>query len=185
MRKYYIPFLLAAIIILAMFSSCISQKRRDKICLTCATKTTIKDTTIVKETIRYDTTYLTIQGPTEYLESPCDALCDSLGHLKPFYRVSVKNGIKQSLTSVGNVLVQKCDVDSLLNVNSVLTKEIDHLRSVVIEVPTCHKAHKTDNDIFWIKVGKWLFWILIGYVALRFLKIYLNTRFPMVAKWIP
>ena len=159
----------ACIILLILYlgSSCTAYKA--KICLTCATNTIIKDTVMFKETVKMDTLYKYVEGATIYKTSPCD----SLGRLKPFTLIEKKHSIKTSLSSVGGVLVARCDIDSLLEVNRIITKEINRLHSVTKEVPQCFKDHKTSWSIFFEMSGKILLTLLSIYVIYRGVKFYL------------
>ena len=141
-----------------------------------AISTTTTDSTYTKTVTKYDTTYIEVQGPIEYLENPCQWLCDSLGHLKPFTSVSKRNGIKQSLTTKGNVLIQRCDVDSLLQVNEILTIENNHYRNTVKEVPVCYKPHLTKWDSFWRILGEFFTGCLALYVIYRGVRMYLTKH---------
>jgi len=183
-RNHYLPFRILPFIILAaivLLSSCVTLKQREKICMSCPVKIITKDSIWTKETLRVDTTYKTITGPVQWLQSPCD----SNGNLKPINTTTKKNGIKTTIKSVGNNLQVNSNLDSLMEVNKLLTIENNILHSEIKEVPVCYKEHITDNDVFWIKVGKWLFWILIGYILLRILKLYLKKTFPVIARFIP
>ena len=154
------------IVIALLFTSCVTNKQREKILKDCPVSSFKKDTVWQVRTEKSDTVYKTITGPTAYLPNPCKALCDSLGNLKPFKQTSTKNGIKQSLESVGNILVQKCDVDSLLQVNKTLTIENNRLSSEKVEVhENCKLEHITDWDNFFIITGKGL-WLIIIILAL-------------------
>lgn len=182
-RLRYLPFQITiailVIIVLMCFASCKAYK--DKICMSCPTKTIIKDSIWIKETVRVDTHYKSVPGPVQWLKSPCD----SNGNLKPINIVTKKNGLKSTIKSVGNDLHVNCDADSLQELVTTLLIENNILHSEIIEVPTCHKTHKTDNDIFWIKVGKWFLGLLIFYIILRILKKYLKTTFPIIARFLP
>ena len=183
--KYFL--LLLALACLAC--SCVTQKQRDRILTDCPvnTITKIKDSVTVKEIIKYDSIYIYKTGPTKYIESPCSLLCDSLGKLKPFYSESKHNGIKQSLETKGNVLIQKCDVDSLLQVNEILTKQIDHYHSKEQETQVhenCKLEHVTSVNGF----EHWWFiitaCILAVWVLIKIFKGYLKAWFPFFGKFL-
>jgi hypothetical protein len=130
-----------------------------------------KDSTWTTTKEVHDTTYLTIQGPVKYLPSPCAQLCDSLGKLKPFKQTSKKNGITQTLQTVGDVLVQECDVDSLKQVITTLENTIHQQSSTFKEVQihdNCKLEHRNDFDGF----CRWFFYIMapvvLVYLVLKF-----------------
>lgn len=190
-KSFFWSFIVAVIFLItfACLSSCVAtKKQREKFLrenCTIASVKEFKDSISLKETVKHDSIYVSVEGPIKYLPSPCEKLCDSLGNLKPFNQENKKNGIKQSLYSVGNVLVQECDVDSLLKVNKTLTKEIDRYHNEKTEIQihdNCKLAHLTDKDIFWRIVGIRLSIIVLIYIALRILKIYLK-KVPWLA-WL-
>lgn len=153
--------LLSAILFILILSACVTKKQEANILKKCVTSSSVKDTVWIERTIKLDTTYISIPGPTAYLPNPCQDLCDSLGHLKPFKQVSKKNGITQKLESVGNVLIQDCDVDSLLQVNRTLSERITHLRHEKDQMhDNCTLRHFTATDNFFEVSGKAL-WIII------------------------
>ena len=122
------PFFLSFIIMIVLFSSCMTEKRRAKICSSCPVVTevvTVKDSSSSKTIVKYDTIYKKVVGPTMYMNSPCDFLCDSLGRIKDFKKESTNNGIKQTLegNKKDNTLTQKCNADSLMQVNKQITTE--------------------------------------------------------------
>lgn len=170
---------ITALILFSALSSCVTEKQRQKILKTCPVASTenIKDSTWTKIEIQHDTTYISISGPTQYLPSPCATLCDSLGNLKPFKIESKKNGIKQSLESQGNTLVQKCDVDSLLRVNEEKTIQINRLIQKEKETQVhenCKLDHISKMDSFFIISGRILILIILIYVVFRIVKMYLK-----------
>lgn len=190
-KAFFWSFMTAILflIIASIFSGCVLTKNqkfkflRDN--CTVASLTTIHDTTYTKQEVKIDTFYKSIPGPIQYFPSPCEKLCDSLGNLKPFKQTSTKNGITQSLESIGNVLVQKCDVDSLLLIEKDLRTTITNLRTVNKEIQIhtdCKLPHLTDWYVFWAKLGKILSIVMIIYIALRVLKVYFKTV-PWLA-WI-
>ncbi len=183
--KYYL--LLIALAWIAC--SCVTQKQRDKILKDCPvnTITKIKDSITEKQVIKHDSIYIYKTGPIKYIENPCSLLCDSLGKLKPFYSESKHNGIKQSLETKGNLLIQKCDVDSLLQVNKILTKQIDHYHSKEKETQVhenCKLEHRTDRDGF-----TWYWFIITAsllavWILIKIFKGYLKVWFPFLGKFL-
>jgi hypothetical protein len=171
--------------VLLMFSFCVTQKQRERILKECpiSSKESTTDSTWKKETVKKDTFYKSIPGPIRYFASPCADLCDSLGKLKPFKVETSKNGIKQTLETIGDVLVQKCDVDSLMQVNELKTIEINRLLKQIKETTVrdnCQKKHFSDLDTFFNVSAKILYSILALYILFRLLKIWLKGKVPFL-----
>lgn len=187
-NKSFFWSVISAIIILSLitiFSSCVTQKQRERILKDCPVSSTEKssDSTSKKETIKHDSVFISVPGPIRYFPSPCETMCDSLGNLKPFKVETKKNGIKQTLQSVGNVLIQKCDIDSLLQINKEKTIEINRLIKKEKETQVhenCKLDHKTDIDVFFIMSAKIIYLILIIYLLWRLLKVWLKKYIPFI-----
>lgn len=157
--------LILALICLSLFS-CITEKKKQRICRECAGKDSVS--VVYKETIvKKDTTiFVTIAGPTQWLENPCKNLCDSLGNLKPFEVKKKKNGLVSIIKSEGNSIVTECDADSLKYVITLLEKRLElstFEKNVVQE--DCKKEHKTKWDGFTF----WWFWITIALLSIYIL----------------
>jgi hypothetical protein len=156
--------LLITLLLLTFLSSCITEKKRQKICLECPVKIEKEVHDSIIEKLKDTTIYITTQGPTQYLENPCKNLCDSLGKLKPIKVETKKNGIKSTIKTVGNSLVVECETDSLKAVIRGL-KETIRIRKEqeVKEVPVCHLEHKTWFD----ELTFWWFWVTLIILLLR------------------
>lgn len=178
--EFFICCVIAVIIAFMLFGCVATKKQREKFlrenCVVASTTTT-KDSTSQKETIRHDSIYIDVAGPIQYLPSPCEKLCDSLGNLKPFRQESRHNGIKQSLESVGNVLVQKCDIDSLLQVNKTITKELEHYKTINKETQV-HENCKLKHVTSWNEFCRIGFYIYATITLLWLLVKYLRNQFP-------
>lgn len=153
------------IIIASVFlflQSCITEKKRQKICNTCA----VKDSISYKEIIKLKDTiiYRDIAGPVQYLENPCKLLCDSLGKLKPFEIKTKKNGLISTIKSVGNSIAVDCSADSLKLVISGLKETVRDYssRKSVIRYVECTKKHRSDFD----GLCRWFFYIFAPGIAL-------------------
>lgn len=185
-KSFFWSVIIAIIILIAFaFSSCVTQKQRERILKDCPVSSSEKtsDSTSKKETIKHDSIFISVPGPIRYFPSPCETMCDSLGNLKPFKIETKKNGIKQTLESVGNVLIQKCDIDSLLQVNEKKTIEINRLIKKEKETQVheiCKIDHFTDLDIFFIISAKIIYLILIIYLLWRLLKVWLKKYMPFI-----
>lgn len=144
--------------------------------------TLIKDSTVEKTIERIklkDTTiFITLPGPIQYLENPCANLCDSLGKLKPFTHTEKKNGIKSTVTTVGNVIEFNCEADSLKQVIKGLqekiiehtkfekhTKEEKHFKTVPVHVRTPFER--------WCV---WWWWLTVAMAALFIIYMVYSNR---------
>lgn len=155
-------FLLIFLLSFSLFS-CVTKKQRAKICKECAGKDSVS--VVYKETVvKKDTTiFVTIAGPTQWLENPCKNLCDSLGNLKPFEVKKKKNGLVSTIKSEGNSIVAECDADSLKARVQWLEKQIEVNKFEKKVIPSdCEKEHKTRWDGFTF----WWFWITLGIIIL-------------------
>ncbi len=155
---------LLLIILILISISCVTEKKRQKICQSCPVKIEKEIHDSIIEKLRDTTIYITTQGPIQYLENPCKTLCDSLGNLKPIKIESKKNGIKSTIKTVGNSLVVNCETDSLKAVISGLKETIRITKEKETkEVPVCHLEHKTWFDEYTF----WWFWITLAILAIR------------------
>lgn len=109
-----------------------TKKAQRKCGLVTTDSTVITDSvseSVTERIVLKDTTiYITREGIIQYLPNPCAFLCDSLGNLKPFKSESKKNGVKSTITSIGNVLAVDCKTDSLEAVIQLQQKEIERVR---------------------------------------------------------
>lgn len=156
--------LLLLLIPILLNVSCVTEKKRQKICQKCPVKIEKEIHDSIIEKLRDTTIYITTQGPVQYLENPCKTLCDSLGNLKPIKIENKKNGIKSTITTVGNSLVVNCETDSLKAVISGLKETLRITKEKEIkEVPVCHLEHKTWFDEYTF----WWFWITLAIFVIR------------------
>lgn len=185
--RWSIGFLIviAAFVIIGAMSSCITEKKRDKICASCPVvtevKTVIKDSVWTKEVVKYDTSYISVPGPTVVIPGPCDKLCDKNGKLKPFYSESTYNGIKTTIKAdtTKNELILDCKEDSLMIVNEEKTIEINHLKSQLTEVNKTKEVkinELTWYQKFFIKTS-YIFWlIIIIFTGYKIFRIYTKIK---------
>lgn len=156
-----LKLLIVFIFLAAITSSCVTEKKRQEICASCDIKEKIHDTIWKdKPIVKIDSFYKFITGPIVYHENPCSKWCDSLGNLKSFKHESSHNGIKQSIESKGNVIIQKCNVDSLLNIQKTLEQTINRLQKTTIEKAPIVKNELKSWQIFLCFSGL-IMWILI------------------------
>lgn len=154
-----------AAFILLILSSCVTEKKRLEICNTCPAKTITKDS--VWEHLVHDTLSLPpIAGPIQYLENPCKELCDSMGRLKPFVRVEKKNGITNTIKTVGNSLAFSSDADSIIAYTSHKEKEAFHKKEEsLINYVYCGLDHTTTFDGF----CRWFFYIVGSFYVIKYI----------------
>lgn len=129
-------------------TSCVSQRKRIKICGTCP----VEIHEVIKETLRDTVIYVTEQGETKYLDNPCADLCDSLGNLKPFERSIESEGRKVVIYTQGNKLAVRADLDS-----NETHLEVRHITKTVIQT-TQGECVKTRL----MKIQSWFFWIVLA-----------------------
>jgi len=167
MRKYYLPFFIAAVVLLCL-ASCVTEKQRAKICQTCALKSEVRDS-IVERLIEVPVYTAPIAGPTLYLPSPCANLCDSLGNLKPFEIENKHNGIKTTVKT--NVKANTLDIvssleDSIKHTAKVPQREVFRSKTEQFAA-RCEKKHVTN----WLIFCEWFTIIgLIGVGLFAFFK---------------
>lgn len=179
--------LIAFLLIICISSCVVTKKQKREFCKTCTLSESIKDSTSVKVKDREVKVYIHDTVKTQ-LPNPCAALCDSVGKLKKFDQIipGKKKGTSTRLFTRNDSLLVETLLDSLQASAHVKDSLISHYRETVREVPArCEKRHITDNEIFWIKTGRSLTWLLVGYILLRLLKLYLKKTFPMLARFIP
>lgn len=158
-----------------MLTSCVvTKKQKDRFCKQCPSIIEKHDSVVIKETLKDTTIYITQTGPTVFVPSPCD----SAGNLKPIDIRKKKNGIVISIKSNGKNIEANCDTDSLEQVISGLTKEIERTKSHV-EVrhikDACEREHRNGFDYF----TRWWFWISVGLLLLYILwRKYIRFHIP-------
>lgn len=184
--KHFIPFIIAPILLLLLFNSCVATKgqKRRFLAANCQGKDSVrieyKDKIVKKDT----TIYKSIPGPIQYLENPCSFICDSIGRLKPFKPITKKErGSKGTIFPVGNSIAFKCDIDSFAvalswNEHHTSKEEFSHTESTIKE--PCELEHRTKFDGF----TYWWFWITAGiltmWLIIKFAKGYLKQYLPFL-----
>lgn len=151
MKKIY---LLVAIIIALLISSCVVTKRQRENFLAkhCQRNDSIsfvkKDSIVYKDSLIY---IPKVVNTPIYLDSPCSLLCDSLGKLKNVNITTNKGGLKSTVKTLGNGLIFECETDSLkariswLEHNLIISKN-SHTENT-IKIP-CELDHRTKWDGF-------------------------------------
>lgn len=144
-----------------LLSSCITAKKRAKICSECSSVVSDSVNTVIKTEYRDTTIYLTIPGNDVIIDNPCDT-----NGLKAFLFERSDNGVKVTVSSNGRVLTARCDVDSLkvviqkLNRDLILTRSHNQVEKIK---ELCEKEHSTRWDGFTF----WLVWLLLAYIGIR------------------
>lgn len=165
---------LAAVALIVALSSCITEKKRQKICNTCPIKTERHDSIVQ----RIDTVKVNIPGepgPTVYLENPCKLLCDSLGRLKPVNIHTVKNGQILHINTQGNgINISSERKDTAVNATVVNTDRYSKRKDVEVRYEVCKRDHRTAFDgwcryWFYGTAGALVIWV--GWRRLRVMKI--------------
>lgn len=156
--------ILAALVLIVALSSCISEKKRLKICNSCV----VKDSIVYKEVVKLkDTTiFITQQGPIQYLENPCAWMCDSLG-LKPFEITKKENGIRTTVKSVGNSIAIESHADSLEKKVILAEKTIskDETKNIFKYIPCTNERTMFDG---FCRYNAYLLWLLIVFFGVRY-----------------
>lgn len=138
-----------SIICFGVFSSCVTEKQRTKICQSCALQTIVKDS-IVERLIEVPVYTAPIAGPTLYLPSPCANLCDSIGNLKPFTISKKENGIKITVNT--NIAKNSLEINSNLEDSIKSTAQVKSLEVYKSKLeqfaPKCQLKHVTGWLIF-------------------------------------
>lgn len=152
---------------IVLFSSCVTEKQRRKICAEC--KSVSKDSISYKEKVTLKDTFIYVSGKPviQIVESPCD----TNGILKPFHKENYNNGVKSVVNSIGGVLVVECHVDSLKAKIQYLEREIVSLSN------TKEVKQIVTNELNWFQKFciKW-FWItasiILVWCVYRLVKVY-------------
>lgn len=153
--------ILTSLFLLLLFFSCITEKKRAKICSTCPVINYTKDSIVV---VKKDTTiYVNSEPVLIELESPCSQLCDSLNHLKDFYYTHKDKGIRATITSKNGKLIVNCKADSLQNIiKGLITDKENWTKNVQTKIiqEDCKKSHQTKFD------GFTFYWFIISLIFL-------------------
>lgn len=164
--KYYLPFILAAIILL-LLNSCITQNRRARICAACPIKEMITDSVgQPKATYTpYDTLALIKRHRGDSISFiDCPDLVIQLDKNNDTI-TTIKDGIKEQVIKGPKGIKFTCETDSLKDVIGLLRKqlEIPHYRNITKYVPVeCKKEHR-----IWLDTVSryWLFICLGGLIV--------------------
>lgn len=163
-------FILSIIGLMIALNSCMTERKRQRICNSCPVKTEKHDSIVYK----IDSVKIQLpgkDGPTVYLENPCKLLCDSLGKLKNVDIKTKRNGQSLKISTQGNGINISSNTSDTTVKAPVISKEShsSEKNTVVIE-EKCKRDHRTDFD----GVCRWFFYIvapMIGlYVFLRIKK---------------
>lgn len=161
--KHYLPFILAALILVG----CITQNRRARICATCATNTTVKDS-VGKQTITYapiDTNEVIArhQGAPITVQD-CPELLKKLKANKDTI-TTIQDGIKEQITDGPKGIKFACETDSLNARIQYLQKQVNTPHYITLTktiAAHCDREHTTWFD----KICRYWFFISLGAVLL-------------------
>ena len=148
---------------LAIFFSCVSQRKIDKICRERCPRND-SATFVWRDSIVYRDSifFITVDGPTQFLPSPCANLCDSLGRLKPFEIKKKENGILIDIKGRNDSLIINAKADSLQRLlDKVREEHFQYVKSQKqdeIKIPC--QNERTAIDGFY-KYSAWIFWVLL------------------------
>lgn len=176
---------------LVMFG-CITEKKRAKICATCALTNSVRDSVVTKDSVAKTpvakTLTITLHDTIRYAtQNPCADLCDSLGRLKASFTREIKSdkGTKLKVFVQGNELVFRDVIDSLKKVIHFQDTAITHYQTVskfhseIKQEPArCDKEHLTKLDSFFIITGRILWILFIGFLILKGIKYYRKFHLP-------
>lgn len=163
-----------SLILIILFTSCLTQKQRDKVCASCpivikdsireVIKTTSFDTTLFISTLGKDLQF-------DYTSSCCqvmDSLFAQMGRSNGTI-TAVDNGIKSSIFKRDKKIVFRCEADSLKEVIKGLRTTIEKYETKTetrIVKELCYKPHKDwldkyDRPWFWISI--FIILLLLGW----------------------
>jgi hypothetical protein len=167
-RNYFLPFFLAAFIMVLLCCSCSYEKRLAKWCARCP----VKDSIVVqirereKEVVVHDT--LKIRS---FLPSPCAEMCDSLGNIRKGFTKEVisDKGTKTTLKEHNGGLGIAAEVNGVKLKAIVKDTCISKFRTLRA---ACDKDHRSDWDGF---TNIW-FWITVAALLLRIVLWYIKKK---------
>lgn len=113
------------ILISVLFFSCITEKKRNKICNSCPGKSESHDSIVIK-TVIVPVNVPGAPGPTLYLDNPCKYLCDSLGNLKKVNINVNHNGQNLNINTLGGGLLINTSTKDSIHAAEVQRKETYH-----------------------------------------------------------
>jgi len=182
---------IAAMVLCGLLSSCVTEKKRAKICATCTLKETKKDSVSVKDSVALTVTTKTVEVTIHdtlkyYIQNPCADLCDSLGRLKAFKKEIISDkGARLQIFSRDNKIYFNDVIDSLKQVAHykdtaiAFYRNVSRFKETKEQVPArCDREHKTNADGFWIVTGKSLsalFILLLLAIGARY---YIKNHLP-------
>jgi len=161
------------LLICLILTSCISEKKRMKICKTCTLRETKQDSLGEQQIITapFDTAlFLSGIKGKEIEVSNCDSLI-SLLNKKPLE--SKENGLKAIIERKGSGFVFRCEADSLKAVITLLKTKISQTKFTTItkEVPArCDLDHVSWWDNLFIWIGKILSGAFVLFLALKYFR---------------
>jgi hypothetical protein len=144
------------ILLLILLTSCVTEKQRNRICATCPQVIERHDSTVIRESITRDTSYIPLHDSAFYhLYLKCvDGRVVIDKELKQLGRM-----IRQSYTLEDGVLKIQAEIkDSLMHVIERLTKEIETIKT---ETKTTIIQPEKESLRWWQKTLNALLWALV------------------------
>lgn len=131
---------------LFLFTACVTEKQRQKICFTCPSNTEIKDS-IVFKTVTVPVVIPGAPGPTLYLENPCKYLCDSLGNLRKVNINLCHKGQNLNINRLGGGLLVNTSIKDTTRSAEVQQKEIyrNEHKDIIKYVPCANERTSFDG----------------------------------------
>lgn len=158
----YLKFI--ALTALLTLTSCLSQKRIDKICANCPTRTTIKDSVTVKTDVVVRDSIVTIPADSAWYK--LWLACDSAGNVVTV-RTEIVNGTNTKIEYItkDNYIETKCLVDS----QAIALKWLER-HTVKTEMHTEQSVIQKSGLGAWGKFffhfGRVMFWLMVICIAL-------------------
>lgn len=176
--KYLGAFLIAGTLLTLITSSCISEKKRAKICATCPV--VIKDS-LHTEVMPFDTTLFINRYGQDIALQYSGAYTDLANQLMKLFDqyndtiTTLKNGIRTTIIKTPTKITFKCAADSLEYLLKLERARKNTVKVTTVKVPTicpdCARTHRTGFDNFL----RWLFWIWLAVFAIRNLPILIRS----------
>lgn len=151
-----------------VFFSCITEKKRAKICQNCPVVIISHDSiiTVIKDTTIYANSVETVYKDT--------IICDSLGRVKDAVFTVNESGIKHKVVIKDNKIVSTCKADSLeVVIKGLIAKQATYKDKTITVESKCKKNHLQWFDPF----CRWF--TLIGLVLIG-LYLLLKFRFKLI-----
>ena len=158
------------IILLTLLTfSCVTEKKRLKICQSCTVKSERHDS-IVEKIVEVPVLIKGEAGPIVYLDNPCKLLCDSLGRLKNVSIQSKKNNQTINIVSNGNGLHIDARTEDTIVKKEVKQKEV-YNKTVDTQVKQMPCANEQTGWEQFCEIGFYIYSVyIIAVYGYKFIK---------------